>query len=86
MEPELAVPAEASKLTIQELPHPIIETPAVQSEVPAISKPMNHHISPPSANNTQSILEARCKRFGIPFKPVNISKHEDVVMIEMNEY
>lgn len=86
MEPELAVPAEASKLTIQELAHPIIEMPAVQSEVAAISKPMNHHISTPSANNTQSILEARCKRFGIPFKPVNVSKHEDVVMIQMNEY
>lgn len=79
MEPELAIPAEASESTIQELTHTIIETTVVQSEVPIVSDPIEHHVTKPSSNNPQSILEARCKRFGIPFKPVSVTNQDVLV-------
>lgn len=69
-EKEVSLPTSVSTPEVKELPiQNIVQTTTIEKTSIPENKPITKEISKTNSADYQSIIEARCKRFGIPYKP-----------------
>ena len=69
-EKEVSLPTSVSPPEVKELPiQSIVQTTITEKTSIPENKPIIKEIPKTNSADYQSIIEARCKRFGIPYKP-----------------